>query len=110
MLDMSKIESGKMQLAETEFELGEWLSGVVTVTQSQTGVRSQHFDVNVWNITHELLCGDTVRLGQVLTNVLGNAVKLRQRTGKSIWISRRYHHRILHLPALYSGSAIPAWA
>lgn len=75
VLDMSKIESGKMQLAETEFELGEWLSGVVTVTQSQTDVRSQHFDVNVWNITHELLCGDTVRLGQVLTNVLGNAVK-----------------------------------
>ncbi len=66
VLDMSKIESGKMQLAETEFELGEWLSGVVTVTQSQTGVRSQHFDVNVWNITHELLCGDTVRLGRCL--------------------------------------------
>ncbi|MFR2693630.1 MAG: PAS domain-containing sensor histidine kinase [Enterocloster bolteae] len=32
VLDMSKIESGKMQLAETEFELGEWLSGVVAVT------------------------------------------------------------------------------
>ena len=44
VLDMSKIESGKMQLAETEFELGEWLSGVVTVTQSQTGVRNQHFE------------------------------------------------------------------
>jgi CheY-like chemotaxis protein len=82
VLDMSKIESGKMQLAETEFELGEWLSGVVTVTQSQTGVRSQHFDVNVWNITHELLCGDTVRLGQVLTNVLGNAVKFTPKDGE----------------------------
>ena len=58
VLDMSKIESGKMQLAETEFELGEWLAGVVTVTQSQTSVRGQHFDVNAWNITHELLCGD----------------------------------------------------
>ena len=82
VLDMSKIESGKMQLAETEFELGEWLSGVVTVTQSQTSVRSQHFDVNVWNITHELLCGDTVRLGQVLTNVLGNAVKFTPKDGE----------------------------
>ena len=82
VLDMSKIESGKMQLAETEFELGEWLSGVVTVTQSQTGVRSQRFDVNVWNITHELLCGDTVRLGQVLTNVLGNAVKFTPKDGE----------------------------
>lgn len=81
VLDMSKIESGKMQLAETEFELGEWLSGVVTVTQSQTDVHRQHFDVNVWNITHELLCGDTVRLSQVLTNVLGNAVKFTPRDG-----------------------------
>lgn len=82
VLDMSKIESGKMQLAETEFELGEWLAGVVTVTQSQTSVRGQHFDVNAWNITHELLCGDTVRLGQVLTNVLGNAVKFTPKGGE----------------------------
>lgn len=82
VLDMSKIESGKMQLAETEFELGQWLAGVVTVTQSQTSVRGQRFDVNVWNITHEMLCGDTVRLGQVLTNVLGNAVKFTPRDGE----------------------------
>ena len=82
VLDMSKIESGKMQLAETEFELGEWLAGVVTVTQSQTSVRGQHFDVNAWNINHELLCGDTVRLGQVLTNVLGNAVKFTPKGGE----------------------------
>ncbi len=82
VLDMSKIESGKMQLAEAEFELGEWLAGLVTVTQSQTNVRGQHFDINVWNITHEILCGDTVRLGQVLTNVLGNAVKFTPRGGE----------------------------
>ena len=82
VLDMSKIESGKMQLAEAEFELGEWLEGVVTVTQSQTSVRGQRFDVNVWDITHELLCGDTVRLGQVLTNVLGNAVKFTPKEGE----------------------------
>lgn len=82
VLDMSKIESGKMQLAEAEFELGEWLDGLVTVTQSQTSVRGQHFDINVWNITHEILCGDTVRLGQVLTNVLGNAVKFTPKGGE----------------------------
>ena len=108
-MDMSKIESGKNAAGRDRFELGEWLSGVVAVTQSQTGVRSQHFDVNVWNITHELLCGDTVRLGQVLTNVLGNAVKFTPR--REIYLDiTEYHHRILHLPALYSGSAIPAWA
>lgn len=82
VLDMSKIESGKMQLADAEFEIGEWLNGVVTVTQSQTGLHGQHFDVNVWDITHELLCGDKVRLGQVLTNVLGNAVKFTPKGGE----------------------------
>lgn len=82
ILDMSKIESGKMQLSEVEFELGEWLDGVITVTQSQTSVRGQRFDVSARGISHELLCGDTVRLSQVLTNVLGNAVKFTPGDGR----------------------------
>lgn len=82
VLDMSRIESGQMQLAETEFELGEWLERVITVTQSQTSVRGQRFDVDAWDIRHELLCGDVVRLGQVLTNVLGNAVKFTRKGGE----------------------------
>ena len=98
ILDMSKIESGKAQLTETEFELGEWLENVITVTQSQTSVRGQHFDVNVWNISHELLCGDTVRMGQVLTNVLGNAVKFTPREGE-------IHLDITELPSPMLSSA-----
>lgn len=81
VLDMSKIESGKMQLSQTEFELGEWLDGVITVTQSQTSVRAQRFEVYARDVTHEQLLGDTVRLGQVLTNVLGNAVKFTPEGG-----------------------------
>lgn len=81
VLDMTSIESGRLQLAETEFELGQWLESVITVTQSQTGVRGQHFDVDAWDISHELLCGDVVRLSQVLTNVLGNAVKFTPEGG-----------------------------
>lgn len=82
VLDMTRIESGQMQLAEIEFELGEWLESVITVTQSQTSVRGQRFDVDAWEIRHELLCGDTVRLSQVLTNVLGNAVKFTPEGGE----------------------------
>ena len=82
VLDMTKIESGKMQLSETEFELGDWLDGVVTVTQSQTSVRAQRFRVSARGVTHERLFGDTVRLGQVLTNVLGNAVKFTPEGGE----------------------------
>lgn len=81
VLDMSKIESGKMQLSRSEFELGEWFDGIVTVTHSQTSVRGQHFSVQARNISHELLCGDTVRLSQILTNVLGNAVKFTPEGG-----------------------------
>lgn len=82
VLDMSKIESGNMELADTEFELWDWLDGVLTVIRPQAGAREQHFSVKTGNISHEFLRGDTVRLSQVLTNVLGNAVKFTPEKGE----------------------------
>ena len=75
VLDMSKIESGKMTLAEEVIELPEVMDTIVSIIQSSVKVRQQQFDVRLRHIRHEQLCCDSLRLRQVLINVLSNASK-----------------------------------
>ena len=75
VLDMSKIESGKMTLAEEVIELPEVMDTIVSIMQSSVKARQQHFDVRLRHIRHEQLCCDSLRLRQVLINVLSNASK-----------------------------------
>ena len=75
VLDMSKIESGKMTLAEEVIELPEVMDTIVSIMQSSVKARQQQFDVRLRHIRHEQLCCDSLRLRQVLINVLSNASK-----------------------------------
>ena len=75
VLDMSKIESGKMTLAEELIELPEVMDTIVSIMQSSVKARQQQFDVRLRHIRHEQLCCDSLRLRQVLINVLSNASK-----------------------------------
>lgn len=75
VLDMSKIESGKMTLAEELIELPEVIDTIVSIMQSSVKARQQQFDVRLRHIRHEQLCCDSLRLRQVLINVLSNASK-----------------------------------
>ena len=75
VLDMSKIESGKMSLAEEEIRLPEMLHGIVTMFQPSIRDKGQRFDIRLHKVQHELLIGDQQRLEQVLLNLLSNAVK-----------------------------------
>lgn len=75
VLDMSKIESGKMVLAEEEFNLSDVVENIVTMFLPQTQAKNQQFKVNAAGITHEEVIGDSMRLQQVFVNIIGNAVK-----------------------------------
>lgn len=75
VLDMSKIESGRLEINQTEFDLSEQITSVKSIIASQARDRSQQFDVQIHNIHHEKLVGDPLRLNQVLINILGNSVK-----------------------------------
>lgn len=86
VLDMSKIESGKMTLSMDQISLPEVVEGVVGIVQSQVHGKKQSFNVHVDNIEVENVYCDSVRLNQVLLNLLSNAVKYTQEGG-SIWFS-----------------------
>ncbi len=86
VLDMSKIESGKMTLNVDQVSLREVMDSIVNIVQPQVKEKGQHFDVYIHDITVEDVCCDSVRLNQVLLNFLSNAVKFTPEGG-SIQVS-----------------------
>ncbi len=82
VLDMSKIESGKMSLNVTEVSLRSVMEELVNIVQPQVNARHQHFDVFVRDIETEMVCCDAVRLDQVLFNLLSNAIKFTPGEGR----------------------------
>lgn len=81
VLDMSKIESGKMTLTEERISLREVVEGVVGIVQAQIRGKGQYFNVHIDNIVAEDVYCDSVRLNQVLINLLSNAIKYTQEGG-----------------------------
>ena len=81
VLDMSKIESGKMTLTAERVSLQEAIEGVVGIVQPQVKGKGQNFNVHIHNIISEDVYCDSVRLNQVLLNLLSNAVKYTQEGG-----------------------------
>ncbi len=81
VLDMSKIESGKMTLTAERISLREVIEGIVSIVQTQVKSKGQNFNVHIDNIVTEDVYCDSVRLNQVLLNLLSNAVKYTQEGG-----------------------------
>ena len=75
VLDMSKIESGKMTLNMDQVSLREVMDSIVNIVQPQVRAKKQHFSISIHDISTENVCCDGLRLNQVLINLLGNAVK-----------------------------------
>ena len=78
ILDMSKIESGKLSLCSEPFLLPELVNSVTTIIYPQTRSKGIGFEVSLAEVRHERLIGDPLRLSQILLNILGNAVKFTQ--------------------------------
>ncbi len=86
VLDMSKIESGKLSLNVDQVSLREVMDGIVSIVQPQVKAKRQQFNIFIHDISTENVCCDSVRLNQVLINLLGNAVKFTPEGG-SIQVS-----------------------
>lgn len=75
ILDFSKIESGKMEIVENEYKLGELLNDVVTMVELKVKQKGLQFEICVDEKMPNTLFGDDLRIKQILLNLLNNAVK-----------------------------------
>ena len=75
VLDMARIESGRMSLAEEDFSLPELVDNLLTLTKPAIDEHRHQLEVHIEHIEHEAVCGDSLRIQQVFVNLMSNAVK-----------------------------------
>lgn len=75
ILDFSKIESGKMEIVPTEYDISSVIHDLANMTSQRAKNKNIKFEVEVDSHIPSRLYGDDVRIRQVLTNILTNAVK-----------------------------------
>jgi PAS domain S-box-containing protein len=89
VLDMSKIEANKFELSPEEFNFEKMIQSVVNVVNFRLDEKQQKFTVYVDNAIPKILIADDQRLAQIITNLLGNAVKFTPEHG-SIRLDARF--------------------
>ena len=89
ILDVSKIEAGRFELSEVEFDFEKMLRQIETVINFRIDEKKLKFSVNVDKDIPQNMIGDDQRLKQVIINLLGNAVKFTPESG-SISLSADY--------------------
>ncbi len=75
VLDMSRIDSGRMSLREEAFSLADLVHDISVVVRPQAVQRNHNLQMEIGTILQENLVGDVLRLRQILVNIIGNAVK-----------------------------------
>ncbi len=81
VLDMSRIESGKMAIEETDVHLPDVIRDLRTIVQANVAAKQQTLTVDTGEMIHEDIVTDKLRLNQVLLNILSNAIKFTPEGG-----------------------------
>lgn len=81
ILDMARIESGKIKLDSEKISLQEVFESIINIVYPLIREKSQRFSVRLHHIKHEDLMGDELRLSQIIINLLTNAVKFTPENG-----------------------------
>ncbi|MCI7302605.1 MAG: response regulator [Clostridia bacterium] len=84
VLDMSKIESGRITMADEEFSLSDILQSMITIIHPSVLEKQHTFDIHAYQLKHENVIGDPQRIEQVFLNILSNAIKYTPHKGKIV--------------------------
>lgn len=88
ILDFSKVEAGKVELEQVDFDLASVLGNTANITAFRAAEKDLAFSTAIDASVPALLRGDPLRLGQVLTNLVNNAIKFTERGGVTVSVAR----------------------
>ncbi len=89
ILDFSKIEAGKMKIEQAEFILRDTIDRVISPLEIIANQKNITISVDYANNVGDYFIGDSLRISQILTNLIGNAIKFTPKDGKiNIYITK----------------------
>ncbi len=93
ILDVSRVESGKMSINEELLDLRELLDSIQTMFSSQAADGHISFKVMEEGLVHPFVLADRLRLNQILVNIIGNSFKFTEAGGSIVFLLSEAPHR-----------------
>lgn len=87
ILDLSKIESGKMELVNVDYDLAQVLNDVVNMTSKKAGDKKLSFGLHAEESMPSVYHGDEIRIRQIMLNLINNAIKYTEEGGITVDVS-----------------------
>lgn len=107
ILDVSKLESGHMQLERIDFDLKEVMEDVIELIRPNAEKKRIALHLDLSKIDSKGFSGDPSRLRQVLLNLLGNAVKFTEQGSVTLTATQRQDHPDIHFEVIDTGIGMP---
>ncbi|MCX6269171.1 MAG: ATP-binding protein [Bacteroidetes bacterium] len=107
ILDLSKIEAGKMELEKIDFSLKDSLNQVKQTLNHRAEEKGLALLVSIDTGIHDVVVGDPVRLNQVLINLAGNAIKFTENGSVSIELTKGDDESAIRFSIIDTGIGIP---
>ncbi|MBQ1547027.1 MAG: response regulator [Lachnospiraceae bacterium] len=106
ILDLSKIESGKMELLPVNYEISSVLNDVLNMTEKKAVDKGLSYDLRVESNIPSVLFGDEIRIRQIMLNIINNAIKYTEKGSVNVLVSFEREYSILKFSVIDTGMGI----